>query len=71
MENIELAAKNALNALREYNNMLIDSYCDFKPQDKPQDNRYLEILSRRLDIIHELCGMLDTPNPFEQCATLH
>lgn len=60
MENIELAAKNALDALREYNNLLIDAYCDAKPQ----ENCYLEILSSRLDLISSICCMLDTPNPF-------
>lgn len=60
MENIDLAAKNALDALREYNNLLIDCYCE----SKPQDTCYLEILSRRLDLISSICCMLDTPNPF-------
>ncbi len=62
---IELAAKNALDAIREYNNLLIDCYCEVKPQ----DNCYLEILSRRLDLISSICCMLDTPNPFDKCAT--
>lgn len=60
MENIELAAKKALDALRAYHNLLIDSYCE----SKLQDNCYLEILSRRLDLISSICCMLDTPDPF-------
>ena len=69
MENIEIAAKNALDALCEYNNMLIDCYCDAKPQ----DDCYLVILSCRLELISSINRMLDNPNPFKhvkQCATL-
>lgn len=65
MENIELAARNAQTAIRDYHDSLIAAYCDAKPQ----ENSSLEILSRRLDLISSLCCMLDTPNPFERCAT--
>lgn len=65
MCNIEIAAKKAHDAIREYNDMLIECYCECKPQ----DTCYLEILARRLDIISSIICMLNTPNPFDKCAT--
>lgn len=62
MENIELAAKNAHDALLEYHNLLIECYCE-------SESNNIEILSRRLDLISSIFCMLETPNPFEKCAT--
>ena len=60
MENIEIAAKNALDAIRDYNNLLIESYCECCKSDRVS----LDILTKYLDLISAVNSLLDTPNPF-------
>lgn len=60
MENIEIAAKNALDAIRDYNNLLIESYCECGKSDRGS----LDILTQYLDLISAVNSLLDAPNPF-------